>query len=979
MMHLRAPLLCSTALAALISGVLVAQVAAAPLVVSAPAPGATLTPSGNLLVNLLTVGDKTGEAGTLIIGPGIAVNATTGGIIGNETGATGTLTVSGTGASLTVDEYLKVGNLGTGTLRFENGASGTITGTVYVGDYDNLQTPTKGGTGQLSVDGAGTNVVVDLLDVRSFGNSSSSVRVTNGAHLTTLLNFYGRGNSDIYINGAGTVLKVGARDDDEVTYGNVDGWFSPDAGHIELSGGALLDADGSYIGGSNTATMLVTGAGTRWLNGLPLYIGGTGNGDEGNGTVVVADGAYVRAATSAVGVDTGSVGKLTITGAGTIFEVVPNASAGSPGNFRVGFNGTGTVTVSNGGLLKAANQINIATNGADGNDPASVGVLNIGAAEGDAATAAGYLDGGALGVVFGEGDATLVFNHTDTNYVFDQMMSGSGATIKHLAGTTRLSAASADLEGTAYVSGGKLLANADFNQLDFDISGTGLLGGTGTVGGIIVHSGGTLSPGDNSMDTLDVTGDLVFEAGSHLAMELGPNGQDKIQLGDQITGSIATGAILDLTLNQGIDATQTYKIIALGAGTLLATSDGGFTVNDNASLVDTSVTYGMVDGADVSFATVQNWAGFVDTRNQKATAAAIEALGFGSDLYDKAMFLSDDELAQGFDQLSGEIHGTVGATLTRNTSWLRNAALGRFDDLGESTAADDALVMSYSAQPDNSPFAALTPDQKATTGWFSGFGSLARSDGNGNAAASETRSGGVLAGADTEIAGWRLGLVGGYGHDAVDASDRASTADIDTLYAGTYAGTALNSWRIKLGAGLGYSRVATERHTLLLGSETLAGEYGAWTGQAFSELGYVLDLGGASVEPFGQLALVGLARDAYAETGGPAGLVSDTETSAVGYTTIGFRTETEVGGATLKGALAWQHAYGDVDAAVAQHFAGGDEFTVAGTPIAADSVALQVALEQALATGANIGLVYDGAFAEDRSEHSLTGRVDVKF
>jgi len=972
MKRFHASLLASTALCIVVSFSAALPAAAAPLVVSATAPGATLTPSSDLTVDLLTVGNAAGESGTLTIGTGIVVTAGTGAIIGNQTGSTGTVTVTGAGAGLVVDEYLKVGNLGTGSLTMSDGATGSVAGFVYVGDFDNGDAPTISGSGSLSLSGAGTALTVEGLSMRNFGNNSSTLSVTNGAHLTTTLGFYAVRDSDIYINGAGTVVKVGARDDDEVTYDNADGWFSADSGHIELSGGAVLDADGSYIGGGHTATMLVTGAGTRWINGLPLFIGGTGNGDPGNGTVVVADGAYVRAATSAVGTDAGSTGKLTITGPGTIYEVVPNASAGSPGNFRAGSSGDGTVTVSNGALLKARNQISIAS------FAGSKGVLNIGAAEGDAAAAAGNLDGGTLGIVFGAGDATLVFNHTDTNYVLDQTLSGTGASIKHLAGVTRLTADSAGLAGDAVVSGGELYANGDLSGLAVKVSANGVLGGDGSVGAVTVENGGTLSPGDVAgIGSLLVHGDLTLQSGSRLKMQLGGNGFDQVGVGALADATIADGAILDLSLAAGLDLTDSYSILAVGQGIVNKQGDG-FAVNDHASLIDTLVTYNS-SKVDLSFAVVtDDWSGFVGTDNQKATAAAVQALGSGNEVFDNAMFFSDEVIGESFDLLSGEIHASTEATLLTDSRWLRGAAFGRLDDL--TPPAEGSAVLGYAQAPDAAPFPDFAPEAALSAGWISSFGAIAQTDGNGNAAETTTRSGGVIGGVDTQIDGWRVGLVGGYGHDAVEADDRLSSADVDTLYFGAYAGTDMGGWSVKTGAGLGLSQVASERQALL---DTLSADYGAWTGQVFGELGYTLDIGGTTIEPFGQLALVALNREAYTETGGVAALSSGADSGAYGLVTLGVRTANllqDNGGRTsLKGEIGWQHAFGDLDSSVSQSFAGGETFTVAGAPIAADALALQLALEQAVSTATTIGLVYDGALSDGESRHSLSGRVEAKF
>ncbi|WP_341992487.1 autotransporter-associated beta strand repeat-containing protein, partial [Azorhizobium sp. AG788] len=455
-------------------------------------------------------------------------------ILGEQAGATGTATVSGTNSSLTSSTYMKVGNLGTGSLTLSSGATATVGQVTYIGDFDNNSTPTSSGSGSLTLSGAGTQFTTQGLYLRNIGAQTSSLRLTDGAVLNDQLGFYTAGdNTTIYVNGANSALKVGTLTSNPVTWSTSDGWFSADSGQIEISGGALLDADGSYIGGSRTATMVVSGAGTRWLNGLPLYIGGTGNGDQGNGTVTVSDGAYVTSSTSAVGVDAGAVGKLTLTGAGTIYEVVPNTAAGAAGNMRVGFSGTGTVTVSDGALLRAANQINIATNAG------SVGVLSIGGAAGAAAAAPGTLDGGTLGIVFGAGSGKLVFNHTGTAYVFAPAISGTGEVVQQGSGTTILTGSSTGFTGATTISagtlqignggttgsiGGNIIDNAAlvFNRSDAltyagAISGTGSLtqAGTGTLtlSGTNTYTGGTtISAGTLVGSTSSLTGNIVDNA-----------------------------------------------------------------------------------------------------------------------------------------------------------------------------------------------------------------------------------------------------------------------------------------------------------------------------------------------------------------------------------------------------------------------------------------------------------------------------------
>lgn len=955
---LRHSLLTTTALVALSLVAATGAAEAANLEISAPGSGQTLVPSSALTVDLLTVGADAGETGTLTIGNSISVTAGDGAIIGNQTGSTGTVTVSGSGASFVVDDYLKVGNLGTGSLSFDGGATGTVTGTVYVGDYDNLGSPSISGTGHLSLSGVGTNVVVGGMDMRSLGSKSSTLSVTDGAHLTTQLGFYGRGPGSVYINGAGTVLKVGARDDDEVTYANADGWFSPDSGTIEVSGGALLDADGSYIGGNGTASMLVTGAGTRWLNGLPLFIGGTGNGNPGNGTVVVADGAYVRASTSAVGVDPGAIGKLTITGANTLYELVPNGSAGAAGNFRVGFSGTGTVTVADGATLKVSGRLDIATSGVDGEDPEAVGVLNIGAAEGEDAVAPGTIITSAWsgdpdemsGLYFGEGDATLVFNHTSTDYSFDAMMRGTGATIKQIAGTTRLTGDSAYLDGMIYVTGGKLYANGFQNGTSVDVRDGGFFGGTGYVKDVVVGDGGVFSPGD-TFGTLALNGNLQIADGGTLQIDLGPDGSDQVNMQGGIpTLTIEDGALLDVRLTAGLDLSQEYRIIQNIDGFIVKTA--GFTVDDHAPLLDTLVTYS--SSVVLNFAEAEiDWDDTVTTDNQKAAAAAVQALGSGNDLYDTALFLTDETIGQGFDLLSGEIHATTKSVLATDTRLLRELSMDHSQGTESSGGA-----MGYTSTESTAWVSPDTGLGATSRMWLEGYGSLLSSDGNGNAGAVEAKSGGMIAGVDNDLGALQVGALAGYSHSAIDQADRASTANVDTGHIGVYGGTTLDGFKVRGGGALSWNVISTNR-TTILPDEVLEANYGALTSQALAELGYALDLDGVTIEPFGQLAAVGISTEAYSESGGPSALSADASFTAIGFATIGLRSTSVVvsadGQLKLSGQLAWQHAFGDTSPTAVQSFDGGSNFSVTGTPLATDTLLAQIGVIRSINDNASLG------------------------
>ncbi len=331
-----------------------------------------------------------------------------------------------TGGRLVVNGVL--GGSGT-TVTVGNGGTLDVTGggSLVVGQTTTIGDAT--GSGSVTVSGAGTswtNTNLILLGLDGAG----SLTVRDGARLATYEGTLrlGAGGS-LTVTGPGTTVDIGTRTSTlPADWASGAGWLEPNEGTVLIANGASVIADATYIGGSGTslANATVTGQGTRLDNALSLYVGGNGNGVVGRGRLNIADGAVATAYTGAVGVDAGSVGEMVITGAGSRYESLRRT--GFNGNFRIGFNGTGSVTVQDGGALVAANIIDIGTNAT------STGVLAIGGGLGQAAAAPGTVSA-ANGIFFGAGDATLLFNHTGTAYAFDQKLYGTGGRILQAAGT----------------------------------------------------------------------------------------------------------------------------------------------------------------------------------------------------------------------------------------------------------------------------------------------------------------------------------------------------------------------------------------------------------------------------------------------------------------------------------------------------------------------------------------------------------------
>ncbi|MBS9479101.1 autotransporter domain-containing protein, partial [Ancylobacter radicis] len=910
----RGALLASTAITAfavVLSGSAARANGYSSLTVSAPPPGQTETLSADDTFYEVYVGVAAGEIGTLIVAPGVTMTTlgaigfapyAYGAVIGQDEGSTGTVIVSGTGAAWTDEStFVIVGQFGTGAVQLSAGGSWDTTN-VTIGEYET-------GNGSVSVSGAGTSWTNEFTTIIG-GNGTGSVTVSGGAEVTNGETLYIGGGSlptaryipsstgtgsltvtgtgttwyntggvniardpgstgsltvengasfqtydgsiyagpgaTITVTGPGTTMLLGTRNTTPpVDWTAAAGYFSPDEGATSLiSNGATLNADATYIGGGGTeavTTITVTGAGTTWHNWLNIYVGGTGNGDGGYGAATVSDGAVATAYTAAVGVDAGSVGTLLLTGEGTLFQVL--SRDGFSGNFRVGYEGNGTVTVQNGATLTAANLVHIA------NEVGSVGVLNIGAAEGEAPVAPGTVLG-TNGVFFGDGDATLVFNHTSTGLTFNNALSGTGGEIRHLAGVTNFTVDSPDFTGTLNLIGGTAKVNAAIGGMDVNVSSGATLGGNGTIGVLNVASGGIVSPG-NSIGTMVVTGDVTFAPGSIYVVELdGAGNSDLITASGQAFLNGATVNLVALDPQASYKSAQVYTIVAATGGVVgtfgAVTTDSLFLtvdVNDLANGINV-----VISASDDAFTSV------AVTPNQIATSAALGTLpqtGASLALYNSILFLTSAGEAQwAYDQLSGEVHASTQSLFMEQSSLIRGALNDRLRAAQGGVGASSGQVvnvvetssgaLAYAAPSPVQVAADMSMPMKAAPAlapverfalWSTAFGNWGEMDGNSNAAGVSDSTGGFLIGADTLVGeGWRVGVAGGYSYTDFSISGRNSSGSSDNWHIGLYAGNEWGPLALRTGLAYTWQDISTNRSVAFTGySDSLSADYNAGT------------------------------------------------------------------------------------------------------------------------------------------------------
>lgn len=137
------------------------------------------------------------------------------------------------------------------------------------------------------------------------------------------------------------------------------------------------------------------------------------------------------------------------------------------------------------------------------------------------------------------------------------------------------------------------------------------------------------------------------------------------------------------------------------------------------------------------------------------------------------------------------------------------------------------------------------------------------------------------------------------------------------------------------------------------------------------------------LEPFVNLAHVQLNTDAITEQGGIAALSSAASSTNVTFATLGMRAEHAFSlGAvegTLSGMVGWRQACGDTTPQADVSFAGGNAFSIAGTPVATRSAIVEAGLDLSFSPNARVGLSYGGSFTSVSTSHNARASLAVQF
>ncbi len=388
-----------------------------------------------------------------------------------------------------------------------------------------------------------------------------SMTVADGAQVISL-----SGDLGTDIGGDGTVLLTGAGSS-WTTLGriNVGG---AGVGDLTIEDGAVASSNDGILGDSNEGHAVVRSGG-RWDNTGQLTVG-----SYGLGTLLIEGGATVTSNQGYVGAGPGSDGSVTVSGAGSKWEITSY-------NINIGNYGVGSLTIADGGLVRAPTGINLGASsiGARGTlamlgTPGSLAVLETSGFFAGPGAASVSIDGGVLRAT--DNNASF-FNNFGTR---DIGLGANGVII--------------DTDGHSI---GIAPRFAGSGTLTKDGNGILTLTGENTYSGGTTIAGGTLKLGDGG-NTGSVAGDVTNNAA------LAFNRSDSVVFTGIISGN---GQVLHegsgttvLTANNSYlgGTTIAYGTLQLGAsgttGTILGdvTNYGEFAFNHSDSLLFAGVISG---------------------------------------------------------------------------------------------------------------------------------------------------------------------------------------------------------------------------------------------------------------------------------------------------------------------------------------------------------------------------------------------------
>ncbi|MCW4590343.1 autotransporter domain-containing protein [Gluconacetobacter entanii] len=571
--------------------------------------------------------------------------------------------------------------------------------------------------------------------------------------------------------------------------------------------------------------------------------------------------------------------------------------------------------------------------------------------------------------------------HDDGNYTLDNSlnnnMSGIGTLTKSGTGLLDYTGDGTAYNGQTYVADGTLAVDGNLSAAPVTVESGAMLEGGGTVGNVVVDQGATLQGGRDGTGTLSVNGNLQQQAGSTLLADGGlvsVTGHAAIAQGAQL--SVSQSIVNDLRDSAG---TAGYRVLSAAQGV-----SGTYTLLGDTQVSAFDSVMDAYDANDVYLRAEQTRA-FTDaavTRNQMASAGALDAMGGTGLGRTVGLVGSDAQARQAFNATSGEIHASARTELIQDSFYLRNAAIDRLRGAACDPGAGPQSTATLRGRRTDG-----TCQQQRAAMWGEAYGGWGHNSGDGNAAGMHHSVGGFILGADAPVFGtWRVGGLVSYGHSAFDVGGRDSSGHSNNVSIGGYAGTHWGRLALRIGATYSWNMLGMNRQVAFSGySARESSAYMGGTAQGFGDLGYRFDAGPVALEPFANVAYVNLHTDGFHEHGGSAALVGRAIDTGTTYSTFGLRMSSNLraGAVTLvpNASFAYRHAFGELTPTTREYFAhgGGTTFDIAGVPLSENAAVLDAGLKAVMSNRIDVGVSYIGQYGERSTDSGIRGKFRLKF
>ncbi|MCX4162594.1 autotransporter domain-containing protein [Paraburkholderia megapolitana] len=443
-------------------------------------------------------------------------------------------------------------------------------------------------------------------------------------------------------------------------------------------------------------------------------------------------------------------GALTLVGQSGVAPVV-RVSSGATATIDNVLTGTSGLNKTDGGTL-----VLNGTNTYQGATTLSGGYLSV-ASDENLGQSTNVLDfaGGSLkvtGTSFNQTSRNIVWGSAGGGFDIDaaantftvaQALTGTGGLLKSGAGTLLLNGQNTYSGGTILNAGMLEVGDADHTAAslagDVQVNATSTLRGHGTVAGNIANNGGTVAPG-GSVGTLNVGGNYTQASNGSLAVEVSPTAASLLN----VTGTATLNGVLAITYDPGTYTAKQYTLVAAGQGV-----SGQFS----------SVTKTLSSGADLG-ALQQN---VTYTGNQVELALANASVGTTNPGNPGNPSNPGGTVVVAPKDIS--IYTALGSSVSMGSQAANSTLLARMNHASAATAG-------------------------APGGWIDATGAQTHVGGANNEPGYQADRYGFLAGLDSKVGDYTLGVAAGYAHTDIDEQQTGDSATADTLRIAVYG----NRW-----------------------------------------------------------------------------------------------------------------------------------------------------------------------------------------